>query len=117
VLQGAALRMWWSAAMDSKNNNAQACLARAGDGAVASAVEARLPIQRSAIAHATALRSVWLSGLLGECRGVRGQAVAGRFLFWRGRRLPGAPAAPVVDPGLRPRFFSVLPTLCSFRAR
>ena len=45
------------------------------------------------------------------------QAMAGRLLFWRGRRVPGAAAAPVVDPGLRPRFFSVLPTPANFRAR
>src|SRR6266508_1788833 len=29
----------------------------------------------------------------------------------------GAPAAAVVDPGLRPRFFSVLPTPANFRSR
>jgi len=36
------------------------------------------------------------------------QAVTGGLLFWRGRRLRGAPVAMVVDPGLRPRFFSLL---------
>jgi pimeloyl-ACP methyl ester carboxylesterase len=46
-----------------------------------------------------------------------GQAVAGRLLFWRGRRGRTAPAAPALDPGLRPRFFSVLPTPCNLRAR
>jgi hypothetical protein len=46
-----------------------------------------------------------------------GQAVAGDLLFWRGRRLRGALTAAVVDPGLRPRFFSVLPTPANFRSR
>jgi hypothetical protein len=46
----------------------------------------------------------------------QGQAVAGRLLFRR-RRGPGVAAAAVVDPGLRPRFFSVLPTLCNPRSR
>ena len=49
--------------------------------------------------------------------GFLGQAVAGGLLFWRGRRLRGALAAAVVDPGLRPRFFSVLPTPANFRSR
>jgi NAD(P)-dependent dehydrogenase (short-subunit alcohol dehydrogenase family) len=45
-----------------------------------------------------------------------GQAVTGGLLFWRGRRLRGALVA-VVDPGLRPRFFSVLPTPANFKSR
>jgi len=49
--------------------------------------------------------------------GFLGQAVAGGLLFLRGRRLRGAPAATVVAAGLRPRFFSVLPTPASFRSR
>jgi hypothetical protein len=49
--------------------------------------------------------------------GSLGQAVAGGLLFWRGPRLREAPAAPVVAPGLRPRFFSVLPTPANFRSR
>jgi hypothetical protein len=51
---------------------------------------------------------------------VPGQALAGRLVFWRRRRVGGvlvALVALVVDPGLRPRFFSVLPMCCSFRAR
>src|SRR5215213_6345477 len=43
-----------------------------------------------------------------------GQAVTGGSLVWRRRRLRGVPSA-VVDPGLRPRFFSVLPTPANFR--
>src|SRR6266545_4911105 len=46
-----------------------------------------------------------------------GQAVADGLLVWRGRRVRGAPAAAVVDPGLRPRLFSVLPTPANFRSR
>ncbi len=46
-----------------------------------------------------------------------GQAVAAGVLVWRGRRVRGAPAAAVVDPGLRPRFFSVLPTPANFSSR
>jgi len=49
--------------------------------------------------------------------GFLGQAVAGGLPFWRGRRLRGAAAAAVVAPGLRPRFFSVLPTPANFRSR
>jgi hypothetical protein len=49
--------------------------------------------------------------------GFLGQAVAGGLVFWRGRRLRGAAAAAVVAPGLRPRFFSVLPTPARFRSR
>ena len=49
--------------------------------------------------------------------GFPGQAVAGVWRFWRGRRLRGALAAVVVDAGLRPRFFSVLPTPANFRSR
>jgi hypothetical protein len=49
--------------------------------------------------------------------GFPGQAVTGGSLVSRRRRLRGAPAAPVVDPGLRPRFFSVLPTPANFRSR
>ena len=45
-----------------------------------------------------------------------GQAVTGGLGFWRGRRLRGVLSA-VVDPGLRPRFFSVLPTPANFRSR
>jgi hypothetical protein len=45
------------------------------------------------------------------------QAVAAGLLRWRGRRWRGAPAATVVDAGLRPRFFSVLPTPANFRSR
>ena len=45
-----------------------------------------------------------------------GQAVMGGLLFWRGRRLRGVLVA-VVDPGLSPRFFSVLPTPANFRSR
>jgi hypothetical protein len=72
---------------------------------------------KRAIAQATALRSVWLSGRLGDRPAGSGQAVAGRLLFWRRRRLGRVLAALVVDPGLRPRFFRVLPTFCNFRAR
>jgi hypothetical protein len=46
-----------------------------------------------------------------------GQAVTAGLRFWRGRRLRGALSAAVVDPGLRPRFFSVLPTPANFRSR
>jgi hypothetical protein len=49
--------------------------------------------------------------------GFPGQAMAGVWRFWRGRRLRGALAAVVVDPGLRPRFFSVLPRPANFRSR
>jgi hypothetical protein len=49
--------------------------------------------------------------------GFPGQAVVGVWRFWRGRRLRGALAAVVVDAGLRPRFFSVLPTPANFRSR
>ena len=45
-----------------------------------------------------------------------GQAVTGGSLVWRRRRLRGALFA-VVDPGLRPRFFSVLPTPANFKSR
>jgi hypothetical protein len=59
-----------------------------------------------------------VSGVVGDRpAGPRGQAVAGGLLVWRGRRVCGAPAAAVVDPGFRPRFFSVLPTPASFRSR
>ena len=57
---------------------------------------------------------------LGHRAGGRRQAVAGRLVFWRRRRVGGVLAALValvVDPGLRPRFFRVLPMCCSFRAR
>jgi hypothetical protein len=46
-----------------------------------------------------------------------GQAVTGGSLVWRRRRLRGVLPAAVVDPGLRPRFFSVLPTPANFRSR
>ena len=46
-----------------------------------------------------------------------GQAVTGGSLGWRGRRLRGTLSAVVVDPGLRPRFFSVFPTPANFRSR
>jgi hypothetical protein len=49
--------------------------------------------------------------------GFLGQAVTAGLVFWRGRRLRGAAAAAVVAPGLRPRFFSVLPTPANFRSR
>src|SRR5829696_2203347 len=42
-----------------------------------------------------------------------GQAVTGGSLGWRWRGVLSA----VVDPGLRPRFFSVLPTPANFRSR
>jgi hypothetical protein len=45
-----------------------------------------------------------------------GQAVTAGLRFWRGRRLRGVLSAAVVDPGLRPRFFSVLPTPANFRS-
>jgi hypothetical protein len=65
----------------------------------------------------TAARSAQPSGSQAIAWAGMGQAVAGGLLFWRGRRLRGAPAAPVVAPGLRPRFFSVLPTPAKFRSR
>jgi hypothetical protein len=46
-----------------------------------------------------------------------GQAVTGGLRFWRGPRLRGVLSAAVVDPGLRPRFFSVFPTPANFRSR
>ena len=46
-----------------------------------------------------------------------GQAVTAGLRFWRGRRLRGVLSAASVAPGLRPRFFSVLPTPASFRSR
>jgi hypothetical protein len=46
-----------------------------------------------------------------------GQAVTAGLRFWRGRRVRGVLSAAVVDPGLRPRFFSVLPTPANFRSR
>ena len=46
-----------------------------------------------------------------------GQAVTGGSLGWRRRRWRGVLSAAVVDPGLRPRFFSVLPTPANFRSR
>jgi hypothetical protein len=49
--------------------------------------------------------------------GLLAQPVTGGLLFWRGRRLRGVLSATVVDPGLRPRFFSVLPTPANFRSR
>jgi hypothetical protein len=55
--------------------------------------------------------------VLAVARRFPGQAVADGLLVWRGRRVRGAPAAAVVDPGLRPRFFSVLPTPANFRSR
>jgi hypothetical protein len=58
-----------------------------------------------------------VSGVLAIARRFPGQAVADGLLVWRGRRVRGAPAAAVVDPGLRPRFFSVLPTPANFRSR
>jgi hypothetical protein len=55
---------------------------------------------------------------LGRCLG---QAVTGGSLVWRRRRLRGVLSVVVVvvvvDPGLRPRFFSVLPTPANFRSR
>ena len=49
------------------------------------------------------------------------QAVTGGLRFWRERRLRGVLSpvvvVVVVDPGLRPRFFSVLPTPAKFRSR
>jgi hypothetical protein len=51
---------------------------------------------------------------LGRCLG---QAVTGGLRFWRRRRWRGVLSAVVVDPGLRPRFFSVLPTPANFRSR
>jgi hypothetical protein len=53
----------------------------------------------------------------GRFGGCLGQTVTGGLLFLRGRRLLGVLSAPVVDPGLRPRFFSVLPTPAKFRSR
>jgi hypothetical protein len=53
----------------------------------------------------------------GRIRRFLGQAVTGGSLVWRRRRLRGAPFALVVDPGLRPRFFSVFPTPANFRSR
>jgi hypothetical protein len=46
-----------------------------------------------------------------------GQVVTGGLLFWRRRRLRGVLSPVVVDPGLRPRFFSVLPTPANFSSR
>jgi hypothetical protein len=43
-VEGAELRSWWHAAMDPKNNDPQTRPEHAGDGAVASAVEARMPM-------------------------------------------------------------------------
>jgi len=51
---------------------------------------------------------------LGRCLG---QAVTGGSLVWRRRRLRGVLSVVVVDPGLRPRFFSILPTPANFRSR
>ena len=51
---------------------------------------------------------------LGRCLG---QAVAGGLRFWRGPRFGGVLFAAVVDPGLRPRFFSVLPTPANCKSR
>jgi hypothetical protein len=72
----------------------------------------RLPNQADSSAVA------WLSRLPGgRSGGCLGQAVTAGLLFLRGRRLRGLLSAPVVDPGLRPRFFSVLPTPANFRSR
>jgi hypothetical protein len=66
----------------------------------------------------TASRSAWLSRLQGDRFGVAlGQAVTGGSLVWRRRRVRGVLPAAVVDPGLRPRFFSVLPTPANCRSR
>ena len=60
--------------------------------------------------------ALW-SGLLDE------RPAGSRVRRWRAACCSGAhgPCAwrpgPVTDPGLRPRFFSVLPTLCNFRSR
>jgi hypothetical protein len=53
----------------------------------------------------------------GRIRRFLGQAVTDGLLLWRGRGLREAPFALVVDPGLRPRFFSVFPTPANFRSR
>jgi hypothetical protein len=53
-------------------------------------------------------------GRSGSCLG---QAVTGGLLFRRGRRLREVLSAVVVDPGLRPRFFSVFPTPANFSSR
>jgi hypothetical protein len=53
----------------------------------------------------------------GRIRRFLGQAVTDGLLVWRGRGLREAPFALVVDPGLRPRFFSVFPTPANFRSR
>ena len=61
--------------------------------------------------------SAWLAKLWVIAQALLGQALTGGLLFWRGRRLRGAPSAPMVEPGLRPRFFSVFPTPANFRSR
>jgi hypothetical protein len=67
--------------------------------------------------QSTASRSTSGQDYSASFRRAPSQPVAGGLRFWRGRRLRGAPVATAVDPGFRPRFFSVLPTLCSFRSR
>jgi hypothetical protein len=68
----------------------------------------------------TALRSARRQGSKRIAPTVPGQAVAGGSLVWRRRRLRvplSAVAVVAADPGLRPRFFSVLPTPANFRSR
>ena len=68
--------------------------------------------------HADSLAAIRPSGLPSDHQaGSLGQALAGSLLFWRERRVRWAPAAPVVAPGLRPRFLSVLPKPANFRSR
>ena len=65
----------------------------------------------------TASRSARPSGFKAIAPRRLGQAVTGGSLVWRRRRLRGVLSVVVVDPGLRPRFFSVLPTPANFRSR
>ena len=69
-VEGAELRIWWHAAMDPEEQRPANSLGALVMEPLHRQSRLDCRFQRSALAHATALRSARLSGLLGDCRAV-----------------------------------------------